>query len=143
MSIWGRLRRPVPRERAARHGRHGRVWRSPVVRPPLPPIDTRYERFDVAVGSTIEYLRGLWPELADVRVDIGWLPAATVDDEVPRWSIDRDQRRIILYRVAIERFEHLDRADAFQRRLIIEGMVFRAAGEYLGRDPWDLGPERD
>lgn len=26
--------------------------------------------------------------------------------------------------------------------MMIEGNVFRAAAEYLDRDPWDLGPER-
>nr|WP_119698112.1 hypothetical protein [Microbacterium halotolerans] len=110
------------------------------MRPPLPPIDTRYERFDVVLGSTVEYLRGAWPELRDVHFEIGGIPFAAGQDGVPRWSIDRSQNRIVLYRTPIERFERLDRVDAFQRRLIIEGIVFRAVGEYLGRDPWDLGP---
>ncbi|WP_170934259.1 hypothetical protein [Microbacterium sp. JB110] len=140
MVTWGRFSRPAPRARAARHGRHGRVWRSPVVRPPLPPIDTRYERFDVVLGSTVEYLRGAWPELRDVHFEIGRIPPETGQDGVPRWSIDRSQNRVVLYRTPIERFERLDRVDAFQRRLIIEGIIFRAVGEYLGRDPWDLGP---
>lgn len=141
MATWGRFRRPAPRGRAARHGRHGRLWRSTVVRPPLAPIDTRYEKFDVAVGSTVELLRETWPELRDVAFEIGWLPRRAIDGRVPRWTIDRGAKRVVLYRVPIERFERLDRADPFQRRLIIEGVVFRAAGEYLGREPWDLGPE--
>ena len=28
------------------------------------------------------------------------------------------------------------------RRMMIEGAVFRAAAQYLGKDPWDLGPDR-
>jgi len=26
--------------------------------------------------------------------------------------------------------------------MMIEGAVFRAAAQYLGKDPWDLGPDR-
>ncbi|WP_232531897.1 hypothetical protein [Microbacterium halophytorum] len=142
MAKWGRVRRPAPRERPARHGRHGRVHRSPAVRPPLPPIDTRFERFDLVLGSTVEYLRGAWPELDEVSFEIGTIPPAVVDGAVPRWQILRDEKRIVFYRTAVERFERLDRADPFQRRIIIEGNVFRAVGEYLGREPWDLGPSQ-
>jgi len=126
----------------SRHGRHGREGRSPLVRPPLPQIDTRIEKFDLTVGSTVEYLRGAWPELRDVQFDIAWLPPAPSDEGVPRWSIDRDGKRIVLYRVPIERFSRLHRNDDLHRRLIVEGAVFRAAADYLDRDPWDLGPDR-
>ncbi|GGH37634.1 hypothetical protein [Microbacterium album] len=142
MSIWGRARKPAPRGRAARHGRHGRQGRSPVVRPPLPPIDTRVERFDIAVGGAAEYLRAAWPELRHVSFEIGRLPRAADEDGIPRWTIDRDARRIVLYRVPIERLGRLHRADELHRRMMIEGEVFRAAAEYLDRDPWDLGPDR-
>lgn len=110
-----------------------------MVRPPLPPIDTRFEKFDVALGSTVEYLRGSWPELHDVRFEIGDIPPVAGPEGVPRWTADRDAKRIVIYRTPVERFERLDRVDPFQRRIIIEGVVFRAVGEYLGRDPWDLG----
>ena len=139
MARWNFRRPAPPRARPTRHGRHGRLWRSTVVRPPLPPIDTRFERFDVAVGSTVELLRGTWPELNDVRFEIGSIPPEATGEGVPRWRIDRAAKRITLYRTPVERFERLDRVDAFQRRIIIEGVVFRAVGEYLGRDPWDLG----
>lgn len=143
MAIWGRGRRSAPRAQVSRHGRHGRAGRSQLVRPPLPQIDTRIEKFDMIVGSTIEYLRGSWPELREVEVDIAWLPpVSAVRDEVPRWSLDREGKRIILYRVPIERFGRLHRNDDLHRRLLIEGAVFRAAGDYLDRDPWDLGPDR-
>lgn len=142
MAFWGRMRRPVPRGRPARHGRHGREGRSPLVRPPLPQIDTRIEKFDLAVGSTTEYLRGTWPELRDVSFEIAWMPATTTDEGVPRWTIDREAKRIVLYRVPIERFGHLHRNDDLHRRLLVEGAVFRAAADYLDRDPWDLGPDR-
>ena len=84
----------------------------------------------------------LWPELREVRFEVGWMPAAADDDGIPRWEVLREQRRIILYRLPIERLSHLHRDDELHRRMMIESCVFRAAAEYLDRDPWDLGPER-
>ena len=128
--------------RRSRHGRHGREGRSPVVRPPLPPLDTRIDRFDLAVGTAAEFLRSAWTELRDVSFEIADMPAATDDDGIPRWTVLADEKRIILYRLPIERLSHLHRDDELHRRMMIEGSVFRAAAEYMGRDPWDLGPER-
>jgi hypothetical protein len=113
-----------------------------VVRPPLPPLDTRAERFDLAVGTAAEFLRSAWPELRDVSFEIGDMPPATDADGIPRWQVLTDEKRIILYRLPIERLSHLHRDDDLHRRIMIEGSVFRAAAEYLDRDPWDLGPER-
>jgi hypothetical protein len=134
-----RERTPV---RPSRHGRHGREDRSPVVRPPLPPLDTRAERFDLVVGTAAEFLRSAWSELREVSFEIGVLPPAATEDGIPRWRVLREQKRIVLYRVPIERLSHLHRDDELHRRMMIEGCVFRAAAEYLDRDPWDLGPER-
>lgn len=128
--------------RASRHGRHGREGRSPVVRPPLPPLDTRVDRFDLSVGTAAEFLRSAWPELRDVRFEVADMPGATDDDGIPRWTVLPDAGRIILYRLPIERLSHLHRDDELHRRMLVEGAVFRAAAEYLDRDPWDLGPER-
>lgn len=128
--------------RPSRHGRHGREGRSPVVRPPLPPVETRAERFDFTVGSTVEFLRAAWPELRDVRFEVSELPLSADDDGIPRWTIRADQKRVILHRLPIERLGHLHRNDDLHRRMMIESCVFRAAAEYLDRDPWDLGPER-
>ncbi|WP_431802328.1 metallopeptidase family protein [Microbacterium sp. bgisy203] len=137
-------RRPSsrPARRPARHGRHGREGRSPVVRPPLLPLESREERFDFAVGTAAEFLRSAWPELREVRFEVGWMPPASDDDGIPRWSIDVDRKRITLYRLPIERLGELHRDDDLHRRMAIEGCVFRAAAEYLDRDPWDLGPDR-
>jgi len=128
--------------RPSRHGRHGREDRSPVVRPPLPPLDTRLDRFDMAVGSAAEFLRSAWTELRDVSFEVGEMPPASDDDGIPRWQVLTDEKRIILYRLPIERLSHLHRNDDLHRRMLVEGCVFRAAAEYLDRDPWDLGPER-
>lgn len=134
---------PPRAPRAERHGRHGRLGRSPVVRPPLPPLDTRVDRFDLAVGSVSEYLRGAWPELREVSFQLADLPPASDPERgIPRWHVFAEERRIVLYRLPLERLGHLHRADDFHRRMVVEGAVFRAAAEYLGRDPWDLGPER-
>ena len=137
-----RTRTTPPPARPARHGRHGREGRSAVVRPPLPPLETRVDRFDLAVGSAAEFLRGAWPELREVRFEIADMPPAADADGIPRWTVSTAERRIVLYRLPIERLSHLHRNDDMHRRMMVESSVFRAAAEYLDRDPWDLGPER-
>ncbi|MFT4260646.1 hypothetical protein [Microbacterium sp.] len=134
-----RAARPAPVRRGARHGRHGRLGRSEVVRPPLAPLDGRIDRFDLVVGTAVEFLRGSWSELEEVRFEIGAMPLREVDGEVPRWYIDREHRRIVLFRLPIERLLPPGHDDAAHRRMAIEGAVFRAAAEYVGREPWDLG----
>lgn len=129
----------TPRRRPSRHGREDR---SPVVRPPLLPLETREERFDFAVGTAAEFLRSAWPELREVRFEVAAMPPASDGDGIPRWSVHTEHQLIVLYRLPIERLSHLHREDELHRRMMIEGAVFRAAAEYLDRDPWDLGPER-
>lgn len=134
-----RAARATPHRRGARHGRHGRLGRSEVVRPPLAPLDGRIDRFDLTVGSAVEFLRGTWPELQEVRFEIGAMPAVESADEVPRWYLDRESGRIVLFRLPIERLLPPGHDDAAHRRMAIESAVFRAAAEYVGREPWDLG----
>lgn len=112
------------------------------MRPPLPPLETRADKFDLAVGTAAEFLRSAWSELRDVRFEVAAMPPSTDEDGIPRWSALPDEKRIILYRFPIERLSHLHRDDDLHRRMMIESCVFRAAAEYLDRDPWDLGPER-
>ncbi|MGO1267060.1 MAG: hypothetical protein ACTHY8_06095 [Microbacterium gubbeenense] len=145
----GRARReaedpPVPR--LARHGRHGRVNRSQLTRPPLPAVGSRYDRFTVMVTATADALKQTWPELRDVRFEIGSMPITAAEDALPRWTIYRDRQLIVIHRVVIERLDRahglpMHRADDFHKRLLTEGAVFRAAADYLGRDPWDLGAD--
>lgn len=111
------------------------------MRPPLLPLETREERFDFAVGTAAEFLRSAWEELRDVRFEVASMPAASDDEGIPRWSVHTDRQLIVLYRLPIERLGHLHREDDLHRRMLIESCVFRAAAEYLDRDPWDLGPE--
>lgn len=112
--------------------------------PHLPPLHTRVDVFESAVASTAEYLRELWPdELADVSFEIAAMPSASADaNGVERWRVLRRERRVILYRMTIERLARLHRDDDLHRRMLVESCVFRAVAELLGKDPWELAPER-
>ena len=96
----------------------------------------------MAVGTAAEFLRSAWPDLRDVEFEVGDMPPASDEDGIPRWAALPAEKRIVLYRLPIERLSHLHRNDELHRRMMIESCVFRAAAEYLGRDPWDLGPDR-
>ena len=106
------------------------------------PLDTRVDRFDLAVGTAAEFLRSAWTELRDVSFEIADMPAATDDDGIPRWTVLLGPEAHHPVPAADRALSHLHRDDELHRRMMIEGCVFRAAAEYLDRDPWDLGPER-
>jgi hypothetical protein len=131
-------------QRAVRHDRHGRSGRSAVTGPHLPMLQNRLDLFDSTVASTAEFLRGSWPEeLSNVRYEVAPMPAeAPEGGGVPRWATFPAARRIVLYRLPIQRLSRLHRDDELHQRMMIESCVFRATAELLGRDPWDLGPER-
>lgn len=109
------------------------------MRPPLAPLEGRIDRFDLTVGSAVEFLRGTWPELQDVQFEIGAMPMFDTGDEVPRWHLDPEHRRIVLFRLPIERLLPPGHDDSAHRKMAIESAVFRAAAEFVGREPWDLG----
>ncbi len=117
--------------------------RSAVTGPQLPLLASRVDLFDMTVASTAEYLRDIWPnELASVSFEVAGLPSTVGPDGVDRWRVIVPERRVILYRLPIERLAHLHRHDDLHRRMLIESCVFRAVAELLGKDPWDLAPER-
>lgn len=118
------------------------MGRSPVVSPPLPPLNGRIDRFDMIVASTADYLRDAWEELRDVQFGVAGLPPAPDDEGIPRWKSDRERGQIVIYRIPVERLNRMHRHDELHTRMIIEGIVFRAAAEYLDRDPWELSPDR-
>ena len=124
--------------------RHGRGARGPVTGPHLPMLQNRIDFFDMTVASTADYLKGVWPEeLADVHFEVAATPIGNSGgDGVDRWRVDAARRRIVLYRVPIQRLTKLHRDDELHRRMYIEGCVFRAVAELLGKDPWDLAPDR-
>jgi hypothetical protein len=105
--------------------RHGRGIRAAVTGPHLPMLRTRTDVFDMTVASTAGYLKDLWPDDLDgVRFEVAALPP----DPAETGMVDRMAR--------------LHRRDELHRRMLIESCVFRAVAELLGKDPWDLAPER-
>jgi hypothetical protein len=110
----------------------------------LPPLRTRAETFEATVASTAQYLRDFWPdELADVVFAVAGLPDSENDaGGMDRWRTERTARRIVLFRHPIERLAKLGRDDDIHRRILVENAVFRAVGELLGKDPWELAPDR-
>ncbi len=124
--------------------RHGRGIRSAVTGPHLPLLHTRADLFDLTVAATAEYLKDIWPdELAGVIFEVAGLPSgAAPSTGVDRWRVDIPQRTVTLYRLPIERLARVHRNDELHRRMLVESCVFRAVAELLGKDPWDLAPER-
>lgn len=135
---------PLPMKRGRGRDRHGRGIRSSATGPYLPPLRTRIDLFDMTVASTVEYLRGVWPdELSDVRFEIATGPGTVVPGVgVERWSVNSAQRRVVFYRLPIQRLTHLHRDDEMHQRMVIESCVFRGIAELMGKDPWDLAPDR-
>lgn len=113
--------------------------------PYLPPLRTRVDVFDMSVASAAGYLKDLWPdELAETRFEVAAVPGSSGvrGGGVARWSVFAGQQRIVLYRLPIERLARLHRDDEVHRRMVIESCVFRAVAELLGKDPWELAPDR-
>ncbi len=132
-----------PAHPSSRHGRHGRAWRSSIVRPPLRPADARDELFDAHVAAAADFLRHAWPELTTVEFLTAAIPADVDPDGVPRYSIDRIAGTMTFYRVPIERFLPPGHDDRLHRRASAESTVFRAAAQYLERPYWEITPEID
>ena len=135
------------RSASARPGwrdRHGRGIRAAVTGPHLPLLRSRSDIFDLTVASTAEYLRDLWPDQLDgVSFEVAAMPAQLGESPaVDRWRVNVAERRVILYRLPIERLSRLHRYDDLHKRMMIESCVFRAVAELLGKDPWDLAPDR-
>jgi hypothetical protein len=134
--------------RASFRDRHGRGLRSSAAGPHLPFLRTRVDLFDDIVASTASYLKELWPdELADVVFEVAGLPHEVADRSFDRWHVDAVSRRVVLYRLPIERLARIPETrqmgdGEWQHRMLVEGYVFRAVGDYLGKDPWDLAPDR-
>jgi len=135
---------PEPTARARGRDRHGRGVRSSVTGPFLPPLRTRIDLFDTTVASTVEYLRGVWPEeLADVTFEVAAGPHSVVSGTgVERWMVSEASRRIVFYRLPIQRLSRLHADDELHQRMIVETCVFRGVAELLGKDPWELAPDR-
>jgi len=136
--------RVEPPARTAWRSRHGHGARGPVTGPHLPMLHNRIDLFEMTVASTADYLKGLWPDdLDDVHFEIAAAPIGKPDERgVQRWLVDSAHRTVILYRIPIQRLSKLHRNDELHQRMLVESCVFRAVAELLGKDPWDLAPER-
>lgn len=142
-----RSSRRVTSHRSVRGGwrdRHGRGIRSAVTGPHLPRLTTRADVFETTVVATAEYLKHLWPEeLRQVSFEIAGLPSELGrHGGLDRWWVSATERRIVIFRLPIERLAKLHRSDETHRRMLVESCVFRAVAELLGKDPWDLAPDR-
>lgn len=143
-----RAARPHDSHRGTARDRHGRGLRSAVTGPHLPLLRSRVDIFDMTVASAAQYLKEIWPaELDKVSFEVAGVPARLTGSTngslgVDRWRVFASDRRIVLYRLPIERLSKLHRYDELHRRMMIESCVFRAVAELIGKDPWDLAPDR-
>lgn len=125
---------PTPSQRRDRHGRglrrpvHSKVFRRGMGGESF---------FEQVVEETCEYLRESFPEeLAELKYKIEDLPAlAGNSDEVQRYEINPEKLLITLYRIPIQRMNKIKYSDP---QMQIERVVFAAAAELIGKDPWDL-----
>ena len=96
-----------------------------------------------AIAAAADYVQSLWPnELSDVTFRWADMPASVEGPRLPLWKVDRERAEIVMYRVVHERVLGRSLEDAWHERFAAEAAVFRAAGEYLGKDPWEVAPDR-
>lgn len=125
------------RARANRHGRPIRSRLSPNL------MGRNPQSFEDIVASTCRFLQDEWPEdLGKLRWRVADIPASLDGEKIARWSADDAKLLITIYRVPIERMTHIRRTDPVDERFHIEQFVFTAAASLIGKDPWDLLPER-
>lgn len=127
-----------------RRARHGRGLRSGLAGRFLPPLRTRRDDFDVIVSQSLGFARSLWPdEMRDVSVFIASAPANAIhEDHIDRWVTDAERRSVTLFRVPMMRFDRRAGDDDVQFQMVVEGYVYRAIAELLGKDPWDIAKHR-
>ncbi|MGO3648251.1 hypothetical protein [Agrococcus casei] len=126
-----------------RHGRRG--MRSAVTGPELPLTVTRESQFVEWVSEAAAHAKSLWPEeLARVRFQLSDVPRELPDDagRVPLWHVDRELDVITVHRLVYEFMLRPQLEDDWHERFAVEGAVYRAVAEYLGRDPWEVAPDR-
>ena len=119
--------------------------RSAVTGPQLPLTSTRESLFVDWVSDAAAHAKSLWPEeLATVRFRLSDVPRDLPQDvhRVPLWHVDRDADVITLFRVVYERMLRPQLEGDWHERFTVEGAVYRAVAEYLGRDPWEVAPDR-
>lgn len=128
----------------SRTGNRHRPIRSSVQGPYLPPIESKREQFYTVVADTAGYLVSRWPEeLASVRLEVADLPTSELSPTSgQRWLADRTAERITLYRLPTSRSGIMRGLDPIHAQMLVEYTVFLAFAEYLGKEPWELAPDR-
>lgn len=127
---------------AKRHER--RPIRSSITGPGLPNPASRAFRFEADARGAVELLQSHFPEeLRGVRIGFQTAPSGSGESRFPLlYSVDRPTRSILLYRMPIQRARVLHVNDDEHRRYFVEHCVYQAVCEYLGREPWELMPDR-
>lgn len=135
-------RSPRTGGRATRHGR--RPIRSSLTGPALANPSSRVARFETDARGVVEFLQSTFhEELHGVQIGFQTVPSGEATSELPQlYSVDREQRSIMLFRMPIQRARGLHVDDDEHRRYFVEHCVYRAVCEYLGREPWELLPGR-
>lgn len=124
--------------------RHGRAVRSDVRGIAAADSGGRNAFFVDVAKDVINYLCDVQAEkMNGVRVEMASLPSGDLADGQPRmWSVVPTEKRVIVYRLPIERMTKLHRDDEWHRRNNIESAVIEAIAELVGEDPYDFAPNR-
>lgn len=112
--------------------------------PALANPQSRATRFEADARGAVEYLQSMFAdELRGVQIGFQTVPTVMSQGTAPLlYSVDREARTIMLYRMPIQRSRGLHVNDEEHRRYFVEHCVYRAVCEYLGREPWELLPGR-
>lgn len=96
----------------------------------------------MAVSAAADYLIAEFPEeLHGVQFGIAGMPSRPSGGRgIDRWSIDRERKSIVMYRIPIQQLIRPAVDTPINRRIVAETCVFDAAAEYLGLNPGDIGP---
>ena len=136
---------PIKRPRGSSRDRHGRGIRRPLLSDLYAYGLSRGTSFEQIVSGTCDYLKAAWPnELSELNWQIFDAPSLKGESKaVRRWAVRRESMTVVIYRVPIERLGHHRRADKLHERMHIEEYVFAAVGELIGKDPYELIPDRN
>ncbi len=129
------------RSRGSR-SRHGRELRSSVAGPYLPQLTGRIPRFFQVVTETVGFLQAVAPDLMeDVSVTVAGMPPADASgqdamgqDAAGLWGLDRTLKRVVIYRVPVERMARMslsNPADQPMFREYVERVVMSGVNELL------------
>jgi hypothetical protein len=126
--------RPSSRDRHGRGIRHslsGALYRTG---------GSSQDQFASIVSSTCDYLKERWPvELGSLKYQILDAPILGVNSTyVKRWAARPETMTIIIYRLPILRLDQNPNSSPTEERVRIEHHVFEAAGELIGKEPWEL-----